>query len=308
MNKRFMILAVILTTIFASCTKIEDVDLNDNAEMTEVTFRVNPLSIETGAMQNAKKFVPGTRGTASGNEIADVIQSIEYVIKGTSSTIHGKQSTSDPNFGEIVVRMPLGNYTAFFWAAGKESATGSAYYSKYADSYTDPHCFIWADDKDVFAVDPYNLNIEDNSTKDVNLTRQTGKITIEIQDLKPEDVDHIDVVVSSCIQWNPFNTFGSNVPKYEYSNYPHEKTMRANTDGSFDEYSVYCFPGSQDAKVEFTLYDGNGANIGTASINAPVYKNRQTIIRGNLFDLIAGTPFSIFINDEWGEDNVVNMN
>ena len=287
-----IILGMLAIFMIASCSEDTEVDQVKDPKMVDVTFNVKTFDVSDEPI------------TRAATPAASVLERIEYMLLNTADdkSIKGQQifAEAQSTFGKITLRIPEGNYKVFFWGVGKDGVDGNAKMTFTSVPFRYDNR-IEASNKDIFYkhVEQQTINGQ-TSNVDMELARKTAKITIRINDKKPADVDHFEVLVMYQQYWFPF---GSSQKGNITS---HSPKVQIGSDGSIGEMYAYSFPDLQ-TKVRFLLFDADNKIIGDAEVNAPTYQNRNTIVRGNLFDLIGGKDFDVTVNDIWGEDNIIEM-
>ena len=260
-----------------SCNKVAPDVAGD---LIDVTFKVSTMSVTNEPI------------TRASTPAADVLKQIYFRVLNSAGTEIGSgfQYESTAGFGTITMRTPAGSYSVFIW--GSTSTSGGT---------NDGSDAIITNGADIFYFNSTVAVSDGQNNVDVVLERQTGRVTFDILDNKPADVGSIKITVSGFDRWR-------------YSNNEFTKTQSAtrtftptpNSSGGYDSFWTAYFPGSWAYNsLTFELLDAAGKSLGSVDIDIDIYKNRNTIVRGNLFDAISGKGFQILVNDDWGDDNVV---
>jgi hypothetical protein len=71
-----------------------------------------------------------------------------------------------------------------------------------------------------------------------------------------------------------------------------------------NEFGFYVLP-QAGRTLTLSIYDDLGTELGTTSVPVSFYRNKRTIVEGNLLDVINQKSFVVTGSDEWDSDVVV---
>ncbi len=274
--KRFLF--AFLTVFMAmSCNKVAPDDAGD---LIDVNFNVSTMSVTNEPI------------TRASTPAADILKMIYYRITASDGTEvkSGYQYEGD-GFGTISARIPAGSYSVVFWGSLSD-----------AGGYMKTDNDLQTNGADIFYYGATITISESTKTVDIVLARQTGRVTVEILDTKPADVGQIKIEFYGNNIWT-IGTTSYSMQDGSFTDQP-----GPNAAGGYDPIWHAFFPtGNAYANVIITLYDPSGHEMGSVNVPVDIYQNRNTIVRGNLFDAVMGRSFQILVNDEWGDDNVVTI-
>ena len=280
--------------LFGACN--ESVISETPDDPVTVTFNVSTLNVDTQPM---------SRATSSGTELSEVVSKIRYYIYNSSNTqlIKYGSSTYDAsnpneNFGVITESLTPGTYSIMFYAEGKGNGycdfcnTEPFNYESYF-KYKDMEVFYYAG----------TITVESTSTSfNVELPRKSGLLRINITDAVLSNVSKVEFSFSDSYRWYPKSSGSYN------ESYTYQATI---TDGELEVFDYYfSFPDalpSSNVTVKISVYDTSNSLLGEKSVTAPIYENKRTIVRGELFSTISDKNISVTINDIWGEDVEVEL-
>lgn len=145
---------------------------------------------------------------------------------------------------------------------------------------------------------------QETDNVDINLTRLNGALVVRLKDEIPNDIGKIEVSLNYYPKWSVYGEQayyeGNDGLPTTFSDY---LTISNST---VQEYVYYVLP-QTGRTITFTLYDKAGAKLGATSVSVGFYKNRRTIVEGNLLDIISQKPFTITVTDDWDEDLVIPL-
>ena len=283
--------SMVLLLALVSCSN--DNEITPEEKACEVMFNVSTLDVEVQPMSRAT--VPAS----------DALTNIHYYVKNTSTNkvFQGTQTLANAGseFGTIKLWLPVGTYEATFFGYGTNNTSGQALMYVHKDTQS-PRISLKNKDSFIF----YDDVTIDNETRnvDVNLTRLNGALVIKLNDEIPSDIGKIKVALNYYPEWIVENEKaiyeGNSGLATQFSD---ELTIK---NSSVEEYTFYVLP-QTGCSATLTLYDSSGAELGSTSVAVSFYKNRKTIVEGNLLDIISQKPFAITVTDEWGDDVVVPL-
>lgn len=285
---------ILVSMLFGACTN-NDEALEKSLEIP-VTFKVSTLNVDTQPM---------SRATNSGAELYEVISKIGYYVYNIStfkliksgSSIYDSENP-DKNFGIITESLTPGSYSILFYALGK--GNGSCSFVNASTFNYDS--YFTHKDKEAFYYTG-EITVESSSkTFDVELSRKSGLLRINITDDVLSTVSKVEYSFSDSYRWYPKNSGSYN------DTYTYQATI---TDGKLDVFDYYfSFPEvlpSQNVTVKILVYDTDNKLLGERSVTVPIYINKRTIISGELFSTISDKNISITINDIWDDDVEVKL-
>lgn len=282
--------AMVLLLALVSCN--EEV-IVPKEQMQEVCFNVATLDVEVEPM---------TRATVGASE---VLTNIHYYIKNTTTNqvYSGTQTLTNAgaDFGTIKMFLVAGTYEVKFFGYGTNNSSGSALMYIDNDSQ-EPR--INLKNKDSFLC-TQEISIEQGTTNvDINLTRLNGALVIRLNDEIPSEIGDIKVSFSYFPLW----LISSEKATYE-GNYGESTAFSDNltiSNSAVEEYTFYVLPQTQRT-IKLTIYDNSNKELGSTSVVASFYKNKRTIIEGNILDIISQKEFAVTVTDDWDEDVVVPL-
>lgn len=286
-----LFLSMVLLLALAACSNEKEISPTIEKEHA-VVFNVSTLDVEVQPMSRAT------------SPASDVLTNIEYCIRdiNTDKFYEGKQSleVDGSDFGTIKLWLPAGTYEVTFFGYGTKNKSGQAYMYRDMDYNS-----LWLNvkNKDSFI---YNeeITIEQSTANiDVNLTRVNGALVIKLADEIPSDIGRIEVSFNYYPRWG----VESEKAYFEGNGglstaYNEDLTI---IDSRVEEYVYYILP--QVRTVTLSIYGSNGTQLGATSVSAEFFRNKRTIIQGNLLDIISQKPFSITVSDEWEDDVVIPL-
>ena len=243
-----------------------------------------------------------SRGSVTRAEVETSLTKIYYYLKEktTKKVYTGEQNIGDMGgvFGEISLWLPAGNYEIFVFGYGVNNPKGSVtiHLNKSTGAPNITH-----KDKDSFYLKMERYISVEDSHIDVNLTRLNSMLVIKLNDDVPSDIETIKANMSY------YPVYESDTEKVTYistsDNYSKMESSLVIKNGRVEEFGFYVLP--QNVKLHLSVYDINNKELGLTTIPISLYKNRKTIVEGNLFDVITQKPFNVTISDEWGENVIV---
>lgn len=307
MNKLLIIAAFVLCMV--SCAN-NDADIAPTDDLVQMQFNVNALNVDNEPM-NAKRAPGATRaagdtgtdGTETGETatpLSSKVNEINYIIQNVSTgkTYQGKQTPTDAGdeFGTIKLWIAPGTYKTFITAQNIVDGDGGTFLTglKY-DGYS--FAYIYNINRDVFYYLDKQLTIsKDMPSVDVNMSRENGKVVLQLTDDFPEEIKSIKLTFSVQPAWNceSSSTYNLQFP-------PKQEITLPVKDGKVAEWGFFMHPG-KDHTLTIAMIDADDNELGTTNVTYSIYQNRRTIIHGNLTDVIKQKPFVITISDDWGTD------
>lgn len=288
---KHLCLSVTFLLALISCSN--DNEVAPTEKVHEVEFSVSTLDVDVEPISRAT--VPAS----------DILTNITYCVVNTSTqkVYEGTQTltTAGSDFGTIKLWLPAGTYKATFFGYGAKNENGSA--SMYYDS---DYNSLWinAKNKDSFISTEEVVIEQETDNVDINLTRLNGALVVRLKDEIPNDIGKIEVSLNYYPKWSVYSEQayyeGNDGLPTAFSDY---LTISNST---VQEYVYYVLP-QTGRTITFTLYDKAGAKLGATSVSVGFYKNRRTIVEGNLLDIISQKPFTITVTDDWDEDLVIPL-
>ncbi|NDV63773.1 hypothetical protein D0T60_00670 [Bacteroides sp. 224] len=283
----------------AFCACSNENGIEDYTEDVQVSLSVNALDVDVQPMNQPMLRSSGTRTDAS-----SVLTNIHYYLKNTvtGKTYSGEQRKSDigsSEFGNISLWIPAGTYQMIFFGYGTNNSNGTA--SMYIQNDYD-RAMVNLKNKDSFYLKTGKTIDAENNQIDVNLSRLNGKLIIRLNDDVPSDIKKIKAKMS---YYPVFNTQNETVT-YEGSSGVASvmESYLTIENESVNEFGFYLLPQTGRTLI-LSVYDESDNELGSCSVTVSFYKNKKTIVEGNLFDVITQKPFVVTVSDEWDEDIVV---
>lgn len=280
-----------LLLALVSCSN--DNEFTSEEKACEVMFNVSTLDVEVEPMSRATVVA------------SDALTDIHYFIKNTvtNQVYTGTQtlSSAGADFGTIKLWLAAGTYEAKFFGYGTNNTSGSA--SMYIPNGSNsPQISLKNKDSFLFSEE---ITIEEETTNvDVNLTRLNGALIVRLNDEIPSEIGDIKVSFSYFPIWLISDEKATYEGSFgESTAFSDELTIK---NSSVEEYTFYVLPQTQRT-IKLTIYDTADNELGSTSVVASFYRNRKTIIEGNILDIISQKPFAITVTDDWGEDVVVPL-
>ena len=289
MKKLFISASLLLAIV--SCSTDETIEQQD--KLQEVTFNVSALNVSVEPISRATVLAK------------NVLTNIHYFVKNKATGKYsiGTQTvtTAGNDFGTIKMWLSKGEYETTFFGYGNTNVDGDASMF-YDQSY---HAlWLYLNNKDAF-INKNEVSIN-NETSNVEseLTRLNGALVIRLNDNIPADIGKVKVSFAYFPKWSVDDeraTYeGNDGLATKHTDYLTISNSRV------EEYTYYMLP-QTNVTVNLTIYDTSGGELGTTSVITSFFKNKRTIIEGNLLDVINQTPFSITVTDDWEEDVIVPL-
>lgn len=295
MIKKIIILCMSLACL-ASCSKENDLE-SPEAEKIQVNFNVKTLDVDVQPMSAKMKSV-STRAAAN-----TILTNIQYYLKNTTTgkVYSGEQALagSGDNFGNIALWIPAGTYQLVFFGYGTTNSTGTA--QMYVETDYN-RAMINLKDKDAFYLKiEKTIGVEDSQV-DVNLARLNGKLVIKLNDIVPSDIKKI----KARITYFPLFNTQTEIATYEGTSGTASimESYLTIENGNVNEFGFYLLP-QTGRTLTLSIYDDLGTELGTTSVPVSIYRNKRTIVEGNLLDVINQKTFVVTVSDEWDSDMVV---
>lgn len=292
MIKKIIILCVSLACL-AACNKDDDLGTPE-AEKVQVNFNVKTLGVDVQPM-NAKMKSVSTRAAAT-----SILTNIQYYLKNTTTgkVYSGEQTLTGAgdDFGNIALWIPAGTYQMVFFGYGTANPTGTA--QMYVETDYN-RAMITLKDKDAFYLKTEKTISVEDSQVDINLTRLNGKLVVKLNDVVPSDIKKI----KARIAYFPLFNTQTETASYE-GNSGYASIMESYLtieDGNVNEFGFYLLP-QTGRTLTLSIYDDAGVELGATSVSVSFYRNKRTIVEGNLLDVISQKPFVVMVSDEWDSD------
>ncbi|NDW18625.1 hypothetical protein D0T53_06815 [Dysgonomonas sp. 216] len=267
--------------------------------MMQVNFSVNTLDVDVQPMNSSILKSLGMRAAAS-----SVLTDIQYYLKNTvtGKIYSGEQklsSVGNTEFGNISLWIPAGTYQLVFFGYGVDNSTGTA--SMYVEKDYN-RAMINLKNKDSFYFKTEKTIETENGQVDINLSRLNSKLVIRLNDAVSSDIKKIKARMT---YYPLFNTQDESVT-YEGSSGVASvmESYLTIENESVNEFGFYLLPQTGRTLI-LSVYDESDNELGSCSVTVSFYKNKKTIVEGNLFDVITQKPFVVTVSDEWDEDVVV---
>ena len=300
MFKTKILLGFVSLAFLAACSNNEESE-SQNSELVKVTFNVKSLDVDVepmGGNANARK-APMTRAASSPG---DALHTIHYALMkvGSYQVITGEQTkaSAGDDFGIIQLTVAPGDYNMFFVATGANPARDASISFNWGDSYTNETGFTMTN-QELFTHHERSIIDNTNTFFDVEVERLVGKLVVNLTDDELQgNVEKVKV----SYEYLPRYLFSSDASQTD--KWGHKSSINSEIefkDGQFKEYTRFLTP-QNGIVVTFTTYDINENEIASTSVTCNIYKNRRTIISGNLFDVLNNRNFTITVADEWGND------
>lgn len=275
MKKLYYLLPLVL---LAGCTKVAP-----DQEEVLVTFNVSSLDVEVQPM---------TKATAAAET---EVTTIQYFLRNIStfkeySGTQTKAAAGD-DFGKFSLMLSPGTYAVNVLAYPGDKGS-----SVTLDQSNDR---ILAYDRDAFFKST-DANVQAGTDSySVVLDRIVGQLSVHFND-DFSDFGSVKITIegvkySRQMMSESLSTLTTTV----------EKTLTVGANGACPDFSMFAFPQTMTLKIK--LFDKSDVELGTTTKIIDVYKNRKTIVSGNLLDVLSGKEFAVQINDDWGTDNEVSL-
>jgi hypothetical protein len=292
---KFIPLALLL---LVSCNK-EDV-LNQEEQNYPITFNVSSLDVDYQPFLRAAPEISTRAGTSE--PIYEKFQTLEYFgYRERVQTFKGTQAynASEPNdFGNVKAQAPAGTYYLGFFGV----SNGVGDYRINISSVLGENDYIETNGREIWykEIKESEITASDNNI-DIEMTRKTGRITLNITDQVPANVKRVGIEI---YYRSRYRISDGTTPTYtNTTNYTANIPINNNQLGTFE---FNCFPNT-NAIVNMYIYDSSNIELDKRELTLNVYENRKTIITGELFNNVSGKGFSITVSDDWGEDNIVEI-
>jgi hypothetical protein len=292
MNKK-LFFAVVSLLLLGACNNDTTDPVSEKATFP-VTFSLNALTSEVVPMMRA--------ATSDIKPLSDYFTTLEYmgyasnveVFKGTQT--YNAQSPND--FGAVTVQASFGSYYLGFFGIG--NGVGSSRIS--IGSVMSDNDYIESTGREIWYKEfrNYEIGVISNNIP-VEMTRKTGRITLDITDQVPADVKKVSIEIFYASRYKI--TKGDPQASYNSTNYKTDIPISGNTLAAF-EFNCFATTG---AIVNLTVYDNNSQKLDEKNLTVGVYENRKTIISGQLFSNVGGKDFIVTVSEDWGEDNIVDL-
>lgn len=278
MDKCFILCAFALALVSSSCAKTER-----PVKPVKVTFNVRGLDVNVEPM---------TKSTFA----SDGLTKIQYAIFNSSTTKTGTQVSTDTGFGVIELWLSPGTYTAYF-AATTDTDKGMVLDNASSSS---ADYYIAENNADVFFAGKSLTIAASTNEYNFELSRLAGQLVIDLTD------DNVPDEIAKATANFP-NASHYNIKKSTATASQMKSCDIPINGGAFDDMSQFLFPAASQS-VTISLLDENGGVLGSTSVNYDIIKNKRTIIRGDILDIVTQKGLSVTYNDTWDDDNVVTLN
>ncbi len=299
--KNLFIIMALASMALTSCSQ-EEPTLESSEKLVEVKFNVKALDINVESM-NTRSMTRSTSNASSSS-----LTYIQYYLQNTVTnklyTGEQKLSIVGSGFGTIPLWVPAGTYNFAFMGYGENNPDGTA--KMYiAESPTSPNSYIDVKDKDVFYNITSSAAISTTDTLvDINISRLNAKLVLRLNDTIPSQISKIKAKITY------FPRFNLNTNYATYNNTTGAATSTESfltiTNGVVNEFGFFVLPQS-NATLTLTVYDDATNELGSYAMKLAFYKNRRTIVDGNLLDVINQKPFEITVSEDWGDDYQVPL-
>lgn len=285
LSKPVIVLAVVL---FCGCSEKDQPEIKANE--IPVTFNVSALNVD---------IQPMSRGTNSGTDLWEVVNTIGYYIyNANDSYLHRQGKTSfipgtDPvpdGFGQFREKLTPGVYNIVFYASGKGDGSISFEDVNRLTSGT----VINYKNKEVFY---YHEHVTVSATTkfiEIPMLRKSSMLKVNITDEATPDIGKVKFVIGDGGQWSVMEDVNK-----AYRSNTYEGVITNNKLETFEYY--YSFPYTT-SNVSILIYDKNGLELSKTDLVLPLFENRRTVVSGKLFSNIGNQEMNIIIDDIWGED------
>lgn len=299
--KNLFIIMALAAMALTSCSQ-EEPTLESSEKLVEVKFNVKALDINVELM-NTRSITRST-SNASSSSLTYIQYYLQNITTGKLYTGEQKLSIVGSEFGTIPLWVPAGTYNFAFMGYGENNPSGSA--TMYiAESPTSPNSYIDVKDKDVFYNITSSAAISTTDTLvDINISRLNAKLVLRLNDTIPSQISKIKAKITY------FPRFNLNTNYATYNNTTGAATSTESfltiTNGVVNEFGFFVLPQS-NATLTLTVYDDATNELGSYAMKLAFYKNRRTIVDGNLLDVINQKPFEITVSEDWGDDYQVPL-
>lgn len=288
MYKKILVLCLSLACI-TSCTKDETESLSNNE--VQVQFNVKTLNVDVEPIVRTR-----TTSTAS-----SVLNSLQYwFYNGTTrKIIQGSQSlaTDGDKFGTLSLMLSPGDYYGMIWGTNANNADGT-FSIAMGDSYTSTSKFTMFDKEVFFNNTKYTITAA-TKNQDVTLSRLVGKLVLKLTDTSiPTDVAKIKISFGYYKRWAIYDDEATTDAQGFQDDFSKELTYSST---SIDEFDLFMLPQSNKTMI-ISIFDASGNQMASTNVPFSIYKNKRTVISGNLFDVLNQRPFTVNVVDTWDED------
>lgn len=286
MKKQVLLFAASFLMLGA-CTKVKT-DETTTQSYVLVNFAVNGLKTEVEEI---------TRSSVETAELSEYFTTLRYFgYSGYARSFYGTQTTSSniEDFGEVTEQIPTGSYYIGFFGYG--SGPGSAYISGTND-ILEEGAYIETSGREIWYYENKYCSIDANTTNiDINMTRKTGRITLNITDEVPDEVSSISISIGYRNRYKI--TIADASVLSTWATYTSDLAIEG---GIVGEFEFNCFP-MTDGSVQIDIYDSSDILLDSRFLYLDVFENRKTIVTGELFNNVNSKEFTITISDTWGTE------
>ena len=306
MNKKIFMAALVLLAA-TSCTKNSDlvnvVDNNEEQGYAPVTVRVSDFSISTEEISSGGSLTRGAE-TMDSYFAGGAITLAFYDAEGREvyKTTQVKGDGSYTTFGEFTANLQVGHYTMVAVARAHYDGDAFTLTSPTEAAYTSMRpreTFSNVQTVTVTSASPLNL--------EVTLNRINSWLKIISTDGRPASIKKIRTTFEKGGKsFNPTTGWATTDTGFSQTNNPSTAT------GATIEINVVPFVAcADDAEEKMTVtieaLDNDDNVLGTKVVNnVPFKRNRQTILRGNLFTA-EPTTSSFKIETAWLSDYTMDF-
>lgn len=290
MNKKTFS-AVALTLLLGACNKGGD-SVSTPKDLIPLSFSVSALTTDV---------VPFSRAaTNDGNTLSSYFTTLEYFgYSNRAQVFKGTQLYDDTpeTFGIVGAAAPTGTYYIGFFGIG----AGVGNYKISKGTSEGDNDYIESTGREIWYKEFKNIEISNTMNSiAVEMTRKTGRITLNITDDVPTNVKKVSIEIHHFSRYDITYGHANTTTWVTYS------TDIPITDTKLGSFEFNCFP-SSGAAVNLSIYDKDNALLDQRSLNVEVFENRKTIITGKLFNNVGSKEFTVTVSDNWGDDNIVDI-
>lgn len=286
--------------IIFSCTKEK---LQENIKHDEKSYEVD--FAVAGLNQDVKDLnlrTKNAQNTISAEHLSEQIKQLAFIIYDEEGFEFSRkiQLSHNENFGTFSKSLPVGQYTVV--VVGSRSLFGiNRWYEPrsllpllwplntarmmYEQPYESPYDHLYKTDDTFFRRLTFSVTPGEN-IMDIELQRIVGKLEFDIKDVNEYSV-------------NLFNEATDFLFETETSAYEIEDDNDGFLGTSSNQISLFIL--RTDKPLKFEIRGGGKSKI----LSVPIFKNKRTIVSGNLLAESLKGQVNVAVDDVWNTDSVV---
>ena len=279
--KKTFIFAIAMAMFFTACSTDEpqQTETPGTRKGATITFFVDSTLIDLTTIAFTRAL------EADGKAMTD-LWVLDYIGSTLQQQLH--QTSSDEDFGKPTLNLAVGDHHIYFIASRGQGATLD----------TDAHTLTFTKVSDTFYKDlALNVQATTNGSQAVTLDRCVTKLRLTLEDAIPATAATFNITPASWYYTIDYTTGNPTAATSSHTiaiNIP-----SANIGQTGLDVSIFSFSGTDEwsTDVTFNCKDGDGNTLGTATVTAPMKRNRVSAFTGPLFS--AGGSLSLSLNGEW---------